>query len=138
MEPYKLKEDISIFCVTATDFPERIKEAFDTLENMLPTMNCRTFYGISWKNEEGKIVYKAAVNEAYPGEGGKYGCETFVIKKGEYLTETIINWCEDTSVVGITFMKLLKDPRLDTHFPCVEWYKSDKELMCMVRKDPSK
>ena len=138
MNEYKLKEDVPVFCVTAQSFPDRVQEAFQTLEKMLPTMNGRTFYGISWLNENNEIVYKAAVNESYTGEAARYGCEPFLIKRGDYLTETVMNWCDDTTTIGITFKKLLADPRMDTSYPCVEWYKSDKEMMCMVKEDPAK
>jgi len=138
MEQYTLKQDIPVFCVTARSFPDCVQEAFQTLENMLPTLNGRTFYGISRMNEQNQIVYKAAVSESFAGEAAQYGCEPFVIKKGAYLTETIRNWCDDTTAIGATFQRLLADPRMDTSFPCVEWYRSDKEMMCMVKEDPAK
>jgi hypothetical protein len=138
MENYKLKADVPVFCVTASSFPDCVQEAFQTLEKMLPTMNGRTFYGISWLNENNEIVYKAAVNESYTGEAARYACEPFVIRKGDYLTETVMNWCDDTTTIGTTFKKLLADPRMDASYPCVEWYKSDKEMMCMVKEDPAK
>lgn len=132
MEHYKLKQDVPVFCVKAQSFPDGVQEAFNTLEQLLPTMNSRVFYGISYMNENNEIVYKAAVSESFTGEAAQYGCEPFLIKQGDYLTETVMNWCDDTTTIGTTFKKLLADPRMDTSFPCVEWYKSDKEMMCMV------
>jgi hypothetical protein len=137
MEKYHLKEDVKIFSVIAKSFPEGIGEAFKTLEKKLPTKESRTFYGISSKNEKGVIIYKAAVSESFEGEGEQYGCESFIIKKGKYLTETLKDWRKNEKIIGDTFMKLLADPRLDTTFPCVEWYKGD-DVICMVRIDPSK
>ncbi len=133
MKNYFLNDDIKIFCVTAKSFPEGIMEAFTTLEKMLPTINGRIFYGISYKNKDGSIGYKAAVAESFEGEGEKYNCETFIITRGEYLTETIMNWRNNIPAIGSAFQMLLSDPRLDNSFPCVEWYKSDVEVMCMVR-----
>ena len=69
----------------------------------------------------------------YEGEGEKYGCETFTIPKGEYLTETIVDFMDNIEVIPNSFKKLLSHPRLDKKFPCLEWYKSSKKVMCMVR-----
>jgi hypothetical protein len=133
MENYSLKNDLKVFCVTAKSFPDGILQAFLTLEKMLPSIEDRTFFGLSYM-KDGTIVYKAAVLESYEGEGEKNGCETFTIKKGEYLTETIVNWRESIERIGYAFETLLADPRLDTTFPCVEWYK-DPDVMCMIRMD---
>ena len=132
MEIYNLKEDIKVFCTTATSFPDGIQEAFIKLEKML-SKEGRTFYGISYKNEDGIIVYKAAVSESFSGEAENYGFETFIIRKGTYLAEKIIDWRKKMEIFGTTFQKLLADPRLDKSFPCVEWYKSDHEVMCMIK-----
>ena len=35
--------------------------------------------------------------------------------------------------IGPTFQNLLADPRLDTTGACVEWYKPNDELLCIVR-----
>jgi hypothetical protein len=132
MQKYLLKQDLRLFYTRATSFPAGIKEAFTTLEKKLPSLMGRVFYGISHM-ENGVIVYKAAVLETEKGEGEKYGCETLTLKKGEYITETLMKWKEKTELIAGIFQKLLSDPRLDTSSACVEWYKSDEELMCMVR-----
>jgi len=31
------------------------------------------------------------------------------------------------------FGRLLKYPEMDMNFPCVEWYKGEKEVMCMIK-----
>jgi hypothetical protein len=136
MENYSLKDDLKVFCVAAKSFPDGVQQAFLTLEKMLPSIADRSFLGIS-SMKGGVIVYKAAVLESYEGEGEKNGCETFIIKKGEYLTETIVDWRKQEARIGLVFQALLADPRLDTSFPCVEWYKGD-DVMCMIRLDNTK
>jgi hypothetical protein len=138
IENFVLNSDVKVFCVTAKSFPNGIVEAFKTLENLDPSICERPFYGISFQDDEGKIVYKAAVAEEFEGEGSGYGCETFVISKGEYLAITLFDFMEKIDVIPKAFQKLLADPRLDHNFPCVEWYKSSKEVMCMVRMHQSK
>jgi hypothetical protein len=133
MENFVLNSDVKVFCATAKTFPHGIVEAFKTLESMDPSICERPFYGISFQANGGKIVYKAAVAEEFEGEGNRYGCETFVIRKGKYLAITLFDFMENIDVIPKAFLKLLADPRLDIDFPCVEWYKSSREVMCMVR-----
>ena len=136
MEKYTLKEDVKVYCTAAKSFPDGIQEAFITLEKLL-SKEGRTFYGVSYKSTDGLLIYKAAVSETFDGEAGKYGFESFTISKGEYLTETIIDWRKKIENIGLTFQTLLADPRVDRTSPCVEWYKSDKEVMCMVKLNSS-
>src|SRR5687768_7007146 len=126
MDEFLLKEDVKLFCVTAKSFPNGIVEAFQTLENIRPEICERPFYGISYQNTKGNTIYKAAVAEAFEGEGKKYGLETFIITKGEYLTETLFDFMQHIDIIPNTFKKLLADYKLDNSFPCIEWYKSGK------------
>jgi predicted transcriptional regulator YdeE len=91
------------------------------------------FYGISYFNKEGNIVYKAAATTSSEEEAKKFGLEYFVIPKGQYLSETLVNWMDQLPNIGNTFSAMMKDERADSTFPCVEWYKSDHEMMCMMR-----
>jgi predicted transcriptional regulator YdeE len=133
MKTYHLDQNVNVLCVKAKSFPEGIKEAFDTLQKLLPDSEGRVFYGISHGAPNGGIVYKAAVKESFEGEAEKYGCEALVIPQGDYLVETIMDWHQHIPSIGQTFSRLLADPRMDQNFPCVEWYKSNQELLCMVK-----
>ncbi|HZX74111.1 MAG TPA: transcriptional regulator [Cyclobacteriaceae bacterium] len=132
MNQFSLREDIRVLCVVAESFPEGISEAFQAIEKIVPDMTGRTLFGIS-SPVNGVIVYKAAVTELFQGEGKKYNCESFVIPKGEYSIETLHNLSIDSNLFRKTFQNLLSTPILDKTFPCVEWYKSSKEVICMVK-----
>jgi predicted transcriptional regulator YdeE len=132
MEKYILSKDITVFYVTATSFPAGIEEAYKKLHSFLPEGNQRTFYGISYSNRKGEVVYKAAVAESFPGEGEKNGCETFVIKKGEYISEILRDWKKDESSIGKTFQKLLHQPKIDPKGYCLEIYLNEKDVRCLV------
>jgi predicted transcriptional regulator YdeE len=134
MEKHTLKADVKTFCITAPDFPHGIITAFQALEKLHPSICERPFFGISFEKNPGEIVYKAAVEEKYEGEAENYGCETFVIKKGEYLAETIIGFMNDIRSIPEAFSRLKAAGEADNNFPCVEWYKSDKEVLCLVRR----
>jgi len=130
MEVYELKNGMKIFCVRAKSFPNDIGKAFGVLINLLPTIEGRTFFGVSYQDKNRDMIYNAAVLESFEGEGETYGCETSIIKKGEYLAEMLKGWKKNETSIGITFRKLA-DARTDTVFPCVEWYQGD-DVMCMV------
>lgn len=133
METFELKEDLKVICNTAKSFPDGIKEAFDTLQATLPDCEKRTWYGLSSPNEKGVIIYKAAVTELHDGEAEKAGYTPFTIVEGEYISETIIDWMKNPQIIGSTFMKLLEDPRIAHDGYCLEWYKNDNEVLCLVR-----
>ena len=132
MEKYYIDKDIKVFYVTATSFPKGVGGAFQKLLSFLPKPNERLLYAISSLNEKGIIIYKAAVEESFPGEGEQYGCETFVIKKGEYWSELLPDWRKDEAIVGKTFQKLLGHPDLDKSGYCLEIYPNEKDIRCLV------
>ena len=131
MEVYELKKDMKVFCVQARSFPNDIKDAFGTLINKLPAIEGRTFFGISYEGKNHKMIYNAAVLETFDGEGKKYGCDSYVIKKGKYLSETLKNWKRNEASIGQTFKKMSEE-RNDVTFPCVEWYQGE-DVRCMVK-----
>lgn len=122
---------MKIACVTAKSFPYEIKQAFGSLINRLSGLEGRTFFGVSYQDKEGAMIYKAAVLEAFEGEAEQLGCEKFTIEKGDYLTETLKDWKKDEAMIGLTFRKF-SDSTYHATFPCVEWYQGD-DVMCMVK-----
>jgi len=131
METYNLEHDIKVFCVTADSFPNGVQAAYDKLYAKAGQEG-RTIYGLS-KPDNNQIVYKAAATEKFDGEGEQLGLETFIIPKGEYVTETIYDWKNNMQKFGPTFMALLANSRLDWSSWCIEWYKNDDEVLCMVK-----
>jgi len=135
METYILKEDIKLLCVNADSFPQGVEAAFKKLHGLLSTMNGRKLYGISYPKENKEIIYKAAAEESFEGEGEKLKLETFVIKKGKYIGTRIVNYMDHIESVGNTFKKIIGDPRIDPQGCCVEVYLNEKDVRCMVRLD---
>jgi hypothetical protein len=134
MDKYNLDKDVKLFCVTAKSFPEGIVPAHDELIELLPTTEGRHFYGISYC--EGKtLVYKAGVEESYAGEAEKYGCQTFIVKKGEYVFVDLPHYYKNIPQIGETFKQLLAEPGIDPSGCCVEVYLNDTDMRCMVRLD---
>jgi hypothetical protein len=134
METYKIEEDIKVFGKRVPTFPMGIKEAYDSLVEIVPDALRRAYYGLSSFAGDGTILYFATVEEAYPGEGKVYDLETYTIEKGEYLSETVLNWYTQTDSIKTVFNSLMQYKDADLTQNCVEWYKSDYEMLCMVKK----
>lgn len=137
MERYNLPDDLRVFGVRVRTFPDGISEAFDGLAKMIPDGIERAYYGISICTKDG-ILYSAAALETYIGEGDKYNCETYLIPGGEYLTVTIRDWYKNLGSIKDVFDSMLRDERVDRAAPCIEWYKTMEEMLCMVKMDPAK
>ena len=105
---------------------------------MLPTSELRNFYGVSDVNKNKVIIYKAAVEELYEAEAQKYGCETYTIRKGEYISMVITDFRKTPQSIGKAFETLLANPNIDPNGACIEQYFNDTDVKCMVRLESTK
>ena len=132
METATIDKDISVFYITASSYPEGILDAHKNLHSMVPFTTSRRYYGLS-RPENGTIVYRAAAEELWEGEGKKLKCDTIVIKKGKYICSTVHDYMKHVHLIKDAFDELLESPELDPQGYCVEWYVSEKDVKCMIR-----
>ena len=132
-EPFILGEDIKVMCIEASLFPDGVMAAHQQLHELVPYSTERKYYGLSRPAEDGIIVYKAAASELENGEAEKLQLETFIIKKGNYVSIAIHNYMQDIPTIGKAFSELIARPDIDPNGLCVEWYLNDKDVKCMVR-----
>jgi predicted transcriptional regulator YdeE len=132
METYEIKNNLNVMGFEVKDFPNGIGAAFDSLVAKIPGGFNRPYYGISTMNG-GKIIYIAAALEQDAGEAGKLGLTQYVIDKGQYLAVTVTDWRKKTDQINGVFHKMFEDKRAQKGAPCVEWYKNDEEMMCLVK-----
>lgn len=133
MENLTMHEDKSVIVCRAVSFPDGIMDAFQQLHGKVPDASRRTTYGIS--RPEGsmeKIVYKAAVDELYEGEGRLLGFKTMIVPAGNYNSITIKNFINNPSAIGLAFKRLLAIPETDPEGFCLEIYQNDHEVICAV------
>jgi len=135
METFTLSHDLKVFGFQVKDFPSGIGEAFDKLVNMIPGGFDRPYYGISEMCKEG-MVYRAVALENYEGEAETYHCERFIIEKGEYAAVTLLDWRKNLGSIKEIFHEMHNDPHVDKTKSCVEWYKNDDEMVCMMKLKP--
>jgi predicted transcriptional regulator YdeE len=132
MEKIKIDNDLTVMGITVTDFPNGIGKTFDKLVKEIPGGFDRPYYGISRMTPNG-FHYLAAALEKYDGEALKHNYERDKVEKGEYLVMPLENWRSKTDMIKDIFTKMMDDPNADTSKPCVEWYKDEKVMLCMVR-----
>ena len=132
METITLENDISVFYITATSFPDGIMDAHNKLHALVTFSAGRKYFGIS-RPENGAIVYRAAAEEISKGEGEKFNCDTLILRKGEYTCLTVNDYVKDIPAIDKAFKELLSQPDLDPQGYCVEWYVNEKDVKCMIR-----
>jgi hypothetical protein len=133
METYNLKSDLKVFGKEVTTFPLGIKEAFGALLDMIPDGFKRSYYGLSHMDERGKIIYMATAEEKFEREAEKYNCEEYTIEKGEYLSVAISDWLKKVDCIKDVLHDMMEDDRADKTKPVVEWYKTETEMLCLVK-----
>jgi hypothetical protein len=133
MNIYKLEKDVHVFCKTASSFPGGVKEAHESLHRLVSFSTERKYFGLSWMNKEGGIVYKAAAEELIPGELSKHGLESFAIRKGNYIYIDVKNVMQNIPAIGQAFTQLKSDERIDPQGAAVEWYFNETDVRCMIR-----
>jgi hypothetical protein len=136
MDRFNLKQEIKVFGFQVENCPEGIGEAFNDLVNRVGGSFRRQYYGIS-QMKDGGIIYKAAAEATFEGEGRQFGFEEFEIEKGEYLAVIIRDWRKKTESIKDVFHEMVGDRRVDCTKPFVEWYKDDDEMICMARVQPA-
>ena len=132
MEEFILHEDIKVICVTATSFPDGVKDAHEKLHALIPFTSQRRYFGISWGGENELIHYQAAAEVLNPEEAKLSGTEPFIIRKGKYKLILIQDYMKNTQLIGQAFNELLSLPDLDPNGYCLEWYLSNTDVRCMV------
>lgn len=133
METYEIASPILVITEIAEDFGKGIGDAFvrlaEKLENNGQKRDC---YGIVLNEEDG-MNYYAAFTELYDGEAVEKELSTYVISSGKYQSIRVREWNKNILHIGPTFDQILKSGKVDTSSPCIEFYKTEQELLCMVK-----
>ena len=134
MEIYKIEKDIPVFYLTASSFPEDVPNCYQRLQEKITDKIERRYFGISYPNPQGTIIYKACAEALHEQEADEYGCEKFTIKAGEYISLYIVNHFSDANNIPNAFKELLKEKNIDPNGYCLEVYKNytDLDVLCLV------
>lgn len=132
MEKLNLLDDIVIFGLQVKTFPVGIGETFDQIANSIPDGRERPYYGISWM-EGDNVTYYAMAAERFAGEAVQYNYKIMEIGKGEYVTVMVKDWQSKTDTLKHIFHDMMESDETDNTKPCIEWYKSHDEMLCMMK-----
>ena len=134
METYTFPQNIPAIYVEASSFPNGVMAAHKTLRAKVGEGKGRRFFGISFPNEKGEIIYKAAAGELHPGEAGELGLATFTIRKGDYISEVLKDWMKQEGKIKDIFQDLPKqgDANVAGDGYCLEEYINDTDVRLMV------
>ncbi len=132
MGKYNIENNVKVFGMKVKTFPNGIGEAFELLMKILDEGFNRSYYGIA-EMKENQMIYKAVAAEKYDGESEKYNLEKSVIEGGTYFTETIKDWRNNTDCIKDVFQEMMKSSQVDKSKPCIEWYKNNNEMLCMMK-----
>lgn len=106
---------------------EQAPEAFKTLEAGLSSLRGRKFYGVVVGDE-----YRACVAIDPKADASSVPYPTWTIPGGRYVRRRIEHWEENLRLIGLSFEDLRRRPDFDPTRSCVEYYRSQKELLLMV------
>ena len=110
-----------------TPISEQAPTAFDRLEGGLPTLSGRRFYGVVIDGQ-----YRACV-AIKPGDDlQNLPYPTWTIPGGKYVRQKLADWEHQRHMIGSTMMGMRKRKDFDSSRPCVEYYRSQRELLLMV------
>ncbi len=130
-EHYKIENDIVVACIKASSFPAGVMQAFIQVHDKFKN---RRYYGISRpEGNMNNIAYWAAAEALHPGEAADAGCDSMIIRKGNYTSIVITNFRDNMNAFGEAFQQLLSDPNIDQTAFCLEDYFNEKDVRCMVR-----
>lgn len=133
MEKFQLKEDIAVMAYHVKTFPLGIGEAFNQIADRLDQCFERAYFGLSYMDADGRIVYKAAAEQKNEGEAEKYNYEQEIIPRGTYIAITMREWRKKTDTIKDIFEELRQNPNVEEGTSCIEWYRNDDEMICMMK-----
>ena len=129
---YHIDKPFTVFGRKVTTFPDGIGEAFTDLSHNVSNGSTRDYYGISYC-ENNEIQYFVTTSEIFEGEAQRLDSTVFEIDTGNYLAVTLKEWQTKTDSIKNIFHEMMQDHRIDLGKPCIEWYKSEDEMICLIK-----
>jgi len=106
---------------------EQAPSAFDKLERELKGLKGRHFYGAVVDGE-----YRACVALRPEDDRKDLPHPTWTIPGGKYVRRKLADWDQHREMIGPSMMRMRERRDFDPSRPCVEYYRSQRELLLMV------
>jgi hypothetical protein len=123
-------QDIPVMFVAgdrAKSISEQAPAAFDMLEAKLETLKGRHFYGVIVQGE-----YRACVGVRAQDDLHNLPHQAWVIPGGKFVRRKLADWEQHRDLIGPTMLKLRERRDFDKSRHCIEYYRSQRELLLMV------
>jgi len=123
-------QDIPVMFVAgdrANPISDQAPTAFAELEAKLETLKGRHFYGVIVEGE-----YRACVGMRSQDDRQYLPTRTWVIPGGKFARRKLANWERHRDQIGPTMMQLRGRSDFDRSRHCIEYYRSQRELLLMV------
>jgi hypothetical protein len=123
-------DDIAVIYVAGErgrPISEQAPAAFDMLEAKLPSLRSRRFYGVVVDGE-----YRACVALRPEDDRDHLAQPKWTIPGGKYVRLKIGDWEEHRDQIGPVMARLRDRKDLDVSRPCIEYYRSQRELLLMA------
>jgi hypothetical protein len=128
-----ISDDIQVYCLKATSFPDGVSAVYDRLHSEYPPEGGRSYFGISRQAPDGSINYMAAVKLRDTDGTPCPDYVPFTIQKGKYVATDVINYMANLPAIGSAFAEMIREPNVAPDGYCLEVYLSPTELTCMVK-----
>lgn len=133
IESYTIYHDIHLMVEKAENFGKDIADAFVRLaEKLANNGQKRECYGIVLNDNSG-MSYYAGMTELYAGENKEKSIYLMTIPAGDYRAIKVENWNQNILHIGPTFDQILTSGQVEANAPCIEYYRTETELLCMIR-----
>lgn len=134
INPFLVEKDIIVMIEKSSDFGQDIAQTYVRLAEKIEHKEGekRDCYGIVKKDLSG-MVYYGGFTQISPTEAIDKNIESTIIPAGNYVSILIENWNQKILEIGPTFDQILKSGLVDTMSPCIEFYQTEKDLICMVK-----
>jgi hypothetical protein len=106
---------------------EQAPDAFQRLEAKLTSLKGRRFYGAVVGEE-----YRACVAIAHDDDVDALPHPAWTLPGGRYARSKIADWEEHRDQIGPALQTLRRRPDFDPTRPCIEYYRSRRELLLMA------
>jgi len=106
---------------------EQAPDAFQRLEAKLASLKGRKFYGLVVGGE-----YRACIAIAGDEDAATLPHPTWTVPGGRYARDKIAAWEAHRDQIGPAMEALRRRPDFDPTRPCIEYYKSQRELRLLV------
>lgn len=133
MNYYFIETPVKVYCLDVSPFPTAIKPAYDLLHQLYPPGNGRTYFGISYPDRNGGIMYKAATSLAPTDEPPTdVRFSVFTIRAGKYASAIIRDFMKDPTAIRQCFAEMIELPEVARDGYCLEMYLNPNDVQCMV------